>query len=537
MSWVAVLGIQAAEALEHAHRLGVVHRDIKPANLLIDAAHHLWVTDFGLAQYCSDVGLTATGDLLGTLRYMSPEQAQGVRGIVDHRTDIYSLGTTLYELLTLHPLVPGNSREELLRKIAVEVPIAPRRLEKRIPPDLETILLKATAKEPAERYATAQDLSDDLKRFLAHEPIQAKRPSLVARGSAWARRHRPLVVSGLVFWLLALVGLAASTALVWREQAKTNAAYLQAIRERQEAEKSFQQARKTVDFLTQACEHDLAELPETSEVRARLLQAALHYYQEFIQQSEDNPDRQKELARSYQHIAEILDQIGSTDAAVATLEHTCKLVEDLVRRSPNVPELRGFLIPLYHRMGLFRDLFPLGLAATQESVQKDLGLSKDQVRAIRQLAAQHKVHDAAWRFEQPGDARRFIEQQLATVQDALSKILTPVQAMRLKQIAWQIAWKTRPVDAFSDPQVVAALHLSEQQTAEVRHLQDETRQGWRDPARHHPPMEVRLGAHQQELLALLSDDQRAEWKRLTGAPFTGQMRPGPHWHLRPPREP
>ena len=145
---MARLGLEAAEALEHAHQEGIIHRDIKPANLMVDAKGHLWVTDFGLARLQSDSGLTVSGDLLGTLRYMSPEQASGKRVVIDGRTDIYSLGVTLYELLTLEPAFEGHDRQELLRRIAEEEPQSPRKLNASIPRELETILLKAMAKEP-----------------------------------------------------------------------------------------------------------------------------------------------------------------------------------------------------------------------------------------------------------------------------------------------------------------------------------------------------------------------------------------------------
>src|SRR4029453_6520441 len=158
---VARLGVQAAEAPDHAHQLGIVHRDVKPANLLVDAGGHLWVTDFGLAQMQKDAGLTMTGDLVGTLRYMSPEQALAQRVVIDHRTDLYSLGATLYELLTLQPTFDGKDRQELLRQIAFEEPRPPRRLNKAVPAELETIVLKALEKNPADRYATAQELADD----------------------------------------------------------------------------------------------------------------------------------------------------------------------------------------------------------------------------------------------------------------------------------------------------------------------------------------------------------------------------------------
>src|SRR5262249_14020463 len=198
---VANLGIQAADALEYAHQMGVVHRDIKPANLLIEKSsviNHpstlkVWITDFGLARCQTDTGLTGTGDVLGTLRYMSPEQAQGQRGLVDHRTDIYALGMSLYELVTLRPAFSGQTREEVLAQLATEDPIAPRRLNQTVPIELETIILKSLAKRPEERYASAQELADDLRRFLEDKPILARRPSLAEKFRKWARRHKGLM--------------------------------------------------------------------------------------------------------------------------------------------------------------------------------------------------------------------------------------------------------------------------------------------------------------------------------------------------------
>ena len=130
---VARIGIQAAEALDHAHQQGIVHRDIKPANLLLDAQNHVWITDFGLAHCQNHAGLTMSGDLIGTLRYMSPEQALAKRTLLDERTDIYSLGATLYELLTLEPAFPGTDRQELLVQIASHEPRAPRLVNRAIP--------------------------------------------------------------------------------------------------------------------------------------------------------------------------------------------------------------------------------------------------------------------------------------------------------------------------------------------------------------------------------------------------------------------
>jgi tetratricopeptide (TPR) repeat protein len=219
----ARLALQAAEALEHAHQLGVVHRDVKPANLLIDGRGNLWVTDFGLAHCQSLAELTRSGDLVGTLRYMSPEQALGQRVHLDHRTDVYSLGATLHELVTLAPPFDGRDRQELLRQIAQEEPPPPRRINRAVPVELETIVLKALAKDPAQRYASAQDLADDLRCFLEDKPIRARRPSCLEQARRWARRHRPVVWSAALALLVSLAVLAGSVGWVVRDRAARQA--------------------------------------------------------------------------------------------------------------------------------------------------------------------------------------------------------------------------------------------------------------------------------------------------------------------------
>ena len=157
--------------------MGVLHRDIKPSNLLIDPRGSLWIADFGLARFRDDSGLTLTGDLVGTLRYMAPEMAMGRRMSFDPRSDIYALGATLYELLTLRPVFDGKDRRELLRQITQDEPIPPRRIDPAIPRDLETIVMKAMDKEPERRYTTAREMADDLRRFLDDQPIHARPPS------------------------------------------------------------------------------------------------------------------------------------------------------------------------------------------------------------------------------------------------------------------------------------------------------------------------------------------------------------------------
>ena len=177
---------------------------------MIDEKGHLWITDFGLARIRGGLDLTQTDEALGTPRYMSPEQASGRRTPIDGRTDVYSLGATLYELLTLTSPFPGDNRLELLRQITQDEPTPPRKIEPGIPADLETIVLKAMAKAPSDRYATAAELADDLGRFLDDRPIRARRPSLLNRAGKWARRHRKLMAGVAATGLVLAVAVAAA---------------------------------------------------------------------------------------------------------------------------------------------------------------------------------------------------------------------------------------------------------------------------------------------------------------------------------------
>ncbi len=305
---VANLGVQSAEALEYAHQMGVIHRDIKPANLLVDGRGNLWITDFGLAQIQSDPRLTLTGDILGTLRYMSPEQALAKRVIVDHRTDIYSLGVTLYELLTLEPAFNGQDRQEVLRQISFEEPRAPRRLHKSIPVELETIVLKAMAKNPEERYATSGEVADDLERYLKDEPIRAKRPTVLQRARKWVRRHQALVTTAaaltIAFLALAVTGLAVSNVLISRQKKEKEEALAEARRNYDAA----QEQRKRAEDASEEHRRHLVRMLVAHGVRLMDegdLLASLPWFAEALVRDQKDPER---VAMHRARLAAVLQQ-------------------------------------------------------------------------------------------------------------------------------------------------------------------------------------------------------------------------------------
>jgi serine/threonine protein kinase len=198
---VARLGAQVADALAAAHSQGVLHRDVKPSNLLLDDRGCVWVTDFGVAKLVEEANLTSSGDLVGTLRYMPPERFAGRS---EAGGDVYSLGVTLCEMLTLRPAFPDANPQHLIHLITHEGPIPPRRFEPAIPPDLETVVLKAAARDPAHRYPSAADLADDLRRFLDDRPIRARRTGPVALAWRWCRRNPALASATAAAFLLLL---------------------------------------------------------------------------------------------------------------------------------------------------------------------------------------------------------------------------------------------------------------------------------------------------------------------------------------------
>jgi tetratricopeptide (TPR) repeat protein len=253
---VARIIADVADALDHAHKHGVIHRDVKPSNLLLCVDGRLSINDFGLARMLEKPGMTMTGEFVGTPAYMSPEQITAGRVPLDHRTDIYSLGATLYELLTLQRPFRGEGRDQVLAQILQKDPLPPRKLDKKVPVDLETICLKAMDKDPDRRYASAAAMAEDLRRYVNRFAILARRAGPVARAFKMIRRHPAvaLLVAGLSV-AVAAAGLFGYQAYLAEQQRQALALAVLAERQRSAMDKAqllamsgdFKEAEKALD--------------------------------------------------------------------------------------------------------------------------------------------------------------------------------------------------------------------------------------------------------------------------------------------------
>ena len=343
---VAEIGIQVARALDYAHAHGVWHRDIKPSNLLIDQSGTVWLVDFGLARIAEDSELTQTGDLLGTLRYMSPEQ---VVGEFDHRSDVYSLGLTLYELLTFRPAHDASIRSRIVEQISAASPKSPREINPAIPKDLETIILKATAHGRSDRYQSAKELAEDLQRFAGGFPIQARRFSAAEQLSRWGRRNPALAwttattaillvtVAAVSMW--GLISARSANRELMTERGRTQ---IEAERAEDNLRLALQAFEEIVDGISQrgipqSVQSDLnsdietedgeaaqpvANLtPAVTEADADLLNRLLNFYIDFASRNEASPEVAAQTAKAQRRVGEIYQRLGRHEEAIAAYEN------------------------------------------------------------------------------------------------------------------------------------------------------------------------------------------------------------------------
>ena len=335
---------QVAEGLAAAHGAGLIHRDIKPANIIIEAARdRAKIVDFGLVRPTTGPGgITQEGVLAGTPEYMSPEQIRDPAGI-DRRSDVYGLGVTLYEALTGSVPFRGVAHM-VLHQVLHDEPVPPRRLSDSIPRDLETVCLKAMAKEPGRRYQTAQDLGEDLRRWLDAEPIRARPVSRREKLWRWCRRNpRTAALLGTVSFLLVLVTAVSTGAALWiaAERTRADENYRTAEAQRRQAQENLEQALKAVDeMLTQVGQEWLRDLPGVEEVRRDLLQKALGFYQEFLRQNRHDPAIRLETGRAHGRVAKIYQLLGQDKDAEQAYREALAVFEELVHDFPDRPDSR-----------------------------------------------------------------------------------------------------------------------------------------------------------------------------------------------------
>lgn len=360
---VARIGRQVADALAYAHEQGVLHRDIKPGNLLVDAHGTVWITDFGLAKLAQHEALTNSGDVVGTLRYMAPEQFAG-HG--DSRSDIYSLGLTLYELLTLVTADKLSPQLQLAKQRSLRG-LRSDGNQVAIPRDLETIVLKATSPDPHRRYNTASELAEDLERFLDDRPIQARRASPVERVWRWSRRN-PLsaALSATTLALLVVVAVVMSVSSVRtkvalesaeNERKKAEDALAQVEEQRNRAQAEHARAETNLNLAMEAFQNIVERVatrgvPQSYDVEldeepphlegpvtaadAELLQGLLKFFGEFAQRNQ--ADVQIETAQAHRRIGDIRVRLGQFDQAEVAYREALSIYRALSQAKPH--ELR-----------------------------------------------------------------------------------------------------------------------------------------------------------------------------------------------------
>lgn len=373
------MAYQAADALHHAHELGVIHRDIKPSNLMIDQAGKIWVTDFGLAHIEAQGTLTATGDLLGTVRYMSPEQAIGGQSRVDRRSDVYSLGATLFEMLTLEPLLLGTDRQSLLRQLTQDEPRSLRRINPKIPIDLETIVLKSVSKQPEQRYTTAAEFAADLKRFMEDQTILARRPSLPQILTRWVRKHKTAAWLMAALPLLMMVGLTLSNIAISYQRNRAENALLVAQRNESKAKAEAKKANAISLVLQQMLGSANPDQSKGNNYTVRQLLDDLST--SLLESLEDQPEVEASLRST---VGNAYRRIGAPDKARPHLARALDLRQKA--DDPSQTEIAGALEDLAWNEGASGD-YPKATQLADQAVKMYREVSVESLHA--QWCLQH----------------------------------------------------------------------------------------------------------------------------------------------------
>ena len=300
-----------AQALNHAHHRRIVHRDVKPSNIMVTATGRVMLVDFGLAQLERDEKLTSSGSMLGSLGYMSPEQVRG--DTLDERTDIYSLGVTLYELLTLREPFAGGTQAEIVKGILEREPAAPRSLNPSIPRDVETVCRMTMAKHRGERYPSMADLARDIDNVLEMRPIEARRPSAAVRTTRWVQRNRA-VSSAIALAAVLVVGGPTTFGLYerWSREAIEH--------QRNRAQQNLRRVRGVVEQQLRRIE-EIATVPGVQGVYHALVTDALAQFEEILAQveteRESDPLLRRDIAETHSLVADLQRRLGRRREAIA----------------------------------------------------------------------------------------------------------------------------------------------------------------------------------------------------------------------------
>jgi serine/threonine-protein kinase len=384
----ATLAEVLAAAVHYAHEHGIVHRDLKPANVLLTADGTPKVTDFGLAKRLDQHGHTQTGAVMGTPSYMAPEQAAGKTHDIGPRTDVWALGAILYEMLTSRPLFQGASALDTLEQVRVQEPVPPSSLQPKVPRDLKTICLKCLHKDPDRRYATADALAEDLRRFLAGEPIRARPVSYAGRLGRWCRR-KPLV-AGLSAALLAAVA-AGFAGVTWQlVRAEQNLEAANAQRQRAEeaegrARRRFEQVRGMAHRFLFDFDDKLRALPGSVQARQFIVKTSLEYLDNLHKEAGADAALLAELSAAYLKVGDLQgDTLGrnlnDTAGARASYRKALELPQTLTRDDPDSAAGRRVLGLAWHKIGNIQAATGHTRAAL-DTLQKALGLLQDVARA------------------------------------------------------------------------------------------------------------------------------------------------------------